>query len=262
MDFCRAGELTTCFSWGGAGNGSPLVFIHSLGTDLRIWDAVVAELKDEHACLRYDLRGHGLSDCPHGPYALSDFTNDLNALLNAVELDQVLLVGISIGGLIALGYGLAHAAQVKGLILADTGARIGTAEGWQERIEKVQKHGLEAVAPEILPRWFAQDFANTQPVEYAGYLNMLARQPARGYVSSCAALKETDLRDGLGELAAPALVLCGEHDNAITPESCRQLAESLPYGIFAAIPNSGHLPCLEQPGEFARQVRAFVETLP
>jgi 3-oxoadipate enol-lactonase len=118
------------------------------------------------------------------------------------------------------------------------------------------------MAPEILPRWFGKDYAELHPAEYQGYLHMLARQPAAGYTASCAALRDADLRERVKELDVPALVLCGEEDGPTPPEICRQLADSLPQAQFTEIRGAGHLPCIEQPAEFARRVRAFAEALP
>jgi 3-oxoadipate enol-lactonase len=261
MKFTATEEITLHFELDGSAKGQPLVFINSLGTDLRSWDAVVEELAADFLCLRYDKRGHGLSDCPPGPYTLSDFSDDLARLVEILGLGQHAVVGISIGGLIAMDYALRFGNELRGLVIADSAAQIGNPEGWQQRIDDVNARGLAEMAAEILPRWFSSQYAEKCPDEYRGYLNMLARQPAAGYTASCAALRDADLRDRVKELDVPTLVLCGEEDGPTPPETCRQLASSLPQAEFAVIPGAGHLPCIEQPAEFARQVRAFAEAL-
>jgi 3-oxoadipate enol-lactonase len=261
MDFVRAGQLSMHYILRGNSNGQTLVFINALGTDLRIWDAVAAELETEYLCLRFDLRGQGLSDCPIGPYTISDFTNDLDALISVLDLTPTVLVGISIGGLIAMGYGLAYQGRVSGLVLSDTAARIGSSKLWDQRIDQVEQIGMTNMAPDIVPRWVAVGFAVTESAKYAGLLNLLSRQPSQGYTASCAALRDADLRAEISNLDVKTLVLCGEHDVATPTEVCRDLAGRLPNSEFALVAGAGHLPCVEEPVEFSRHVREFVKAL-
>ena len=262
MDFVRARQLSMHYILKGNSNGQTLVFINALGTDLRIWDAVVAELEREYLCLCFDLRGQGLSDCPVGAYSITDFTYDLDALIGAMKFEQSVLIGISIGGLIAMSFGLMYERRVSGLVLADTAARIGTSELWEQRIDQVDQLGMTNMAPDIVPRWVTNVFAVTESAKYAGLLNLLSRQPSQGYTASCAALRDADLRTEIDRLQVKTLVLCGEHDIATPPEICRDLASRLPNGEFALVANAGHLPCVEQPVEFSRYIREFVKALP
>ncbi len=260
MKFSWAGEVLVHYRLDGDQAGSPIVFVNSLGTDLRIWDDVVPHLK-EFRLIRYDKRGHGLSDSPPGPYALADFAEDLAGLLDQLHVERALVVGISIGGSIALDFAARYGERVRALVLADSAPRVGTPDKWQERIDGVIEQGMERMARSILPVWFRESFDDLEPEVHRGYLNMLTRMPAGGYAASCAALRDADLRDTLPKITAQALVLNGGHDVATPPDQAKRLAEALPNGRFETIADAGHLICVEQPAATARAIRQFVEEI-
>ena len=240
---------------------TPLVFINSLGSDLRIWDGLIANFTERFALVRYDQRGHGLSDCPPGPYTLHDHTDDLAGLLAQLQAPPAILIGVSVGGLIALDFAHQYPERVRALVLCDTGAKIGTAAYWAERSTAVRQGGLAPLAPMILARWFSSTFAATAPAAYRGYANMLTRTPIEGYAATCDALRDADLRDVVQRINIPALVLCGEEDLATPPSLGRELAAALPNAHFALIPKAGHLPSLEQPQAVAVAIQHFLEEL-
>ena len=238
--------------------GPPLVFINSLGSDLRIWDGLIADFAERFPLIRYDQRGHGLSDCPPGPYTLRDHTDDLAGLLAHLQAPAAILIGVSVGGMIALDFAHQHPERVQGLVLCDTGAKIGTAEYWSERSSAVRQGGLAPLAPMILARWFSSTFAATAPAAYCGYANMLTRTPVEGYAATCEALRDADLREVVPNINIPALVLCGEEDLATPPSLGRELAAALPNAHFALIPQAGHLPSLEQAKALATAIQHFL----
>lgn len=250
----------------GGDTGMPVVFINALGTDLRSWDAVISLLLRAPAVagrplVRYDKRGHGLSDCPPAPYTIADHTKDLAGLIDHLGFTQVVLVGISVGGMIAMTYAAAHPEKVASLVLCDTAVRIGTTDSWNERIDMLNTHGMAFLADPILQRWFATAFIGSQPETLQLCRNMLTRTPLAGYTGTCAAIRDADLHPLLPSLSMPALVLCGEQDVATPPEICRELAALLPDAKFTVIKNAGHLPCIEQPGRFTRALTDFLHNL-
>jgi 3-oxoadipate enol-lactonase len=216
-------------------------------------------LGTDRALVRYDLRGHGLSDCPPGPYQLADFVADLRGLLDHLGVRRAVLAGISIGGLIAIEVAARYPDRVRSLVLADTACRIGTAAHWRARIEAVRRTGLERLAPAALETWFTESFRAGESARVTGYENLLARTPAEGYVASCAVLEESDLTERAGTIRAPALVMTGEDDRATPPEQGRALAAAIPGARFELIPDAAHLPCIEQPGRVASAIDRFLE---
>jgi 3-oxoadipate enol-lactonase len=261
MRFVTIDGLTIHYTLAGDPGKPPLVFVHSLGTDLRIWAGLVPHLAADHRLVRYDLRGHGLSSCPPAPYRIEDFSADLAALLDHLEIDCCILAGISIGGQIGLRFALDHPEQVAALVLADTTARIGSEAFWQERITGIREKGLAAMAEAIAPRWFAEGFENELSSAYRGFVHMLSRTPEEGYIGACAALASADLRMELGRLEPPTLVLCGADDRATTPELVSAFAASLPAAVYREIPDAGHHPPVENPSGMAEAMRLFLEGL-
>ncbi|PZA07661.1 MULTISPECIES: 3-oxoadipate enol-lactonase [unclassified Meiothermus] len=240
------------------GEGPPVVFINSLGSDLRLWDAQAAGLASRFQVVRYDKRGHGLSEAPPPPYTLADHTRDLKALLDHLALEQVSLVGISVGGMIALDFARTHPERTRALVLMDTGARIGSAESWDGRIRAIEETSLAEVAKGVIARWFTPTFFREQPAAAQGYYHMLARTPTEGYLGTCAALRDADLRGGLEAVRAPALVVCGAQDPSTPPALSEALAQELGAPL-RLIEGAAHLPCIEQPEATLNEIRAFLE---
>ena len=259
MGFSKINGIVLHYRVEGVGDGLPLVFINSLGSDLRIWDGMMSYFAAGYRVVRYDKRGHGLSDCPAGPYSIRDHANDLVGLLDELDIERAIVVGISVGGMIGLDFAATFPERVRALILSDTGAQIGTAVYWNQRIQNLQKQGLAHLADVILSRWFAPQFAKQQPVAYRGYSNMLTRTPLDGYIATCAAIRDADLRDAARTIRVSSLVLCGAQDLATTPELGRELAGLLGNGRFHPIPNAAHLPCIEQPEAMATQINQFLQ---
>ena len=258
MNFMIGNGLTTHYTLEGTGEGIPLVFINALGTDLRIWDGVVPHLTDRHPVIRFDKRGHGLSDCPPAPYSIHDFSTDLLGLLDQLELSQAILVGISVGGMIALDFAGGWPERVHSMALCDTAPVIGTADLWNDRIKKLREHGMGSMAEAILARWFTPSFKEKSPAVYQGYYNMLTRMPVEGYTGTCEALRDADLTEAARTIKAHTLILCGTEDVSTPPDLVRGLAELMPNADFREIPGAGHSTCIEQPDLVAEQIERFL----
>jgi len=237
----------------------PIVFLNSLGSDLRIWDNIVPYFTKSHSIICYDKRGHGLSDCPPAPYAIQDHTDDVAALVEFLGHEKAILIGDSVGGMIALDYAIQHPEKVTELVLCDTAAKLGTTDYWQERIETLQSSGYSQLAEMILSRWFSPDYSTRCPAEYNGYRNMLTRTPLEGYIGTCQAIRDADLREPAQNMTAPTLVLCGAEDSATPPELVSELAKILPNARFELIEEAGHIPSIEQPQVMAEKIKLFLE---
>lgn len=235
-----------------------LVFVNALGTDLRIWDHVVAGYAGEFRILRYDLRGQGLSDAPPAPYSIDDHVADLASLLDAHEIAGAIIVGLSVGGMVALALAAARPDLVRLLMLCDTAHKIGTPEMWSARIEAVRANGLASIADAVLERWLSTEFRQAHAIDLAGYRNMLTRNPAEGYIGTCATLRDTNLTSIASRLTQSTLCLVGEADGATPPALVQSLSELIPNATFETIQNAGHLPCIEQPGLLSSRIESFV----
>lgn len=257
-EFISVNGLTLNCVSAGPEDGIPMVFLNSLGTDLRIWDELIPYFAGHYRLIRYDKRGHGLSDCPPAPYSIRDHAADLAGLLDYLEIQKAVLVGISVGGMIALDFAATWPQRVQKLVLCDTAAVIGTAEYWDERINTLRNHGMEYLSETILQRWFEPSFAERSPAAFRGYHNMLTRTPLEGYTGTCEAIRDADLTESTRTINIPSLVLCGSEDMATPPNIVRSLLGLLPDVSYAEIPGAGHLICIEQPDATAVQIDSFL----
>lgn len=237
----------------GADKRRPVVFANSLGTDLRIWDGVLDHLPADLPCLRMDKRGHGLSGS--GPIDMDSHVGDLADLMDALGLSRALICGVSVGGMIAQGLAARRPDLVAGLLLSNTGARIGSAETWNARIGTVERDGIAAMAEAILERWFAPSFHAAHADDVAGYRNMLVRISPEGYAGTCAAIRDTDFTEIAQAIAMPAICLAGAEDGATPPDVVRSLADLIPGAEYHLLDGVGHLPCIEAPRDVAALLR-------
>ena len=259
MRFIEANGITLHVRQEGNGTGQTLVFVNSLGTDLRIWDAVVEPLTTYYNVIRYDKRGHGLSDCPKTPYTIRDHTDDLAGVLDVLNIENVVLIGISVGGMIAMDFAAQHHETVKALIICDSLPKIGTGEMWDERINTLRQGGMASLGDTILGRWFAPSYKEQHPVEYSGYYNMLTRMPVTGYTGTCEAIRDADLTEVVHYIQCPTLLLCGAEDVATPPTLMKGLTDTIPNTRYVEIEDAGHLPCIENPQAVVTAIQSFLK---
>jgi 3-oxoadipate enol-lactonase len=260
MPFLKIGDCVHRYLDEGAKELPALLLANSLGTDLRSWDDLAAHLARHFRVIRYDKRGHGLTDAPTLPYTVDDLAADVVGLLDHLKIGHALVCGISVGGLIAQALALSHPERVRALVLCDTGARIGTVESWEQRIAAVRASGLNALASAMMERWFSNEFRERRGVDVRGYSNMLVRTTVDGYIGTCYALRDADFRQTVSKIKCRTLVICGAQDVATPPELGRELARLIPGAEFSLIEKAGHLSCIEQPEEMTvRMLRFFRE---
>ena len=237
--------------------GAPVVFANSLGTDLRLWDKIIPRLPAGLRLIRYDKRGHGLSDCPAGPYTMGALVRDAEQLLDALNVRDCVFVGLSIGGMIAQGLAVKRLDQVRAMVLSNTAAKIGQPDMWQDRIDAVKAGGIEALADSIMERWFSRPFRETD--EFHAWRNMLIRQPDAGYTGCSAAISGTDFYTPTSGLRLPTLGIAGSEDGSTPPDLVRETVELIHGSRFHLIRRAGHLPCVEQPAEYADTLTGFLK---
>jgi len=243
----------------GPDNGPAVVFANSIGTEGRIWDRVIPLLPAGVRAIQYDERGQGRSDVPPAPYSIADHAADLSGLIAGLGLDSAVIVGLSIGGLIAQGLWAAEPARIRGLVLMDTASKIATEEFWNARIAAVENGGMAAVADAVMQRWFTPSFRAEQPAELAVWREMLVNSPPEGYIGSCVAIRDANTEAAARSIGVPTLVMCGAQDLATPPETVSALADIVPGARFAMIDGAGHLPCIETPAMVALHIGGFLK---
>ncbi|MEO0486961.1 MAG: 3-oxoadipate enol-lactonase [Pseudomonadota bacterium] len=251
------GKVALHYRVDGDPSGAPVVFANSLGTDLRLWDPILPLLPPGLRVIRYDKRGHGLSDCPDAPYSMGQLVTDVERLLDHLEVREAVFVGLSIGGLIAQGLAAKRLDIVRALVLSNTGAKIATRQIWQDRIDAIRAHGMPAIGDATMKRWFSKGF-RARP-EMQAWRNMLISTPAEGYIGCANAIAGTDFYSTTAALRLPCLGIAGDEDNATPPDLVRETVDLVPGSRFEIMRRAGHLPCVEDPETYARHLSGFLK---
>jgi 3-oxoadipate enol-lactonase len=229
-------------------NDAPVVVLSgSLGTDMSMWDPQLPALERRFRVLRYDLRGHGSSPAPPGPYSVAELGGDVVALLDRVGVERAHLCGVSIGGMTGIWLAAHAPARIDRVVLCCTSAFIDPQGTYHERAALVRESGLEQLADAALERWFTASFRAANPTLMDHMRRSLVSAQPEGYAGCCEALADMDLRGDLGAIAAPALVISGAHDPATPPEHCRLIAEGILGAEFEVV-DGAHLSSIEQAG--------------
>ncbi len=259
MKVATLGDIRVHYRDDGPADGPPVVFANSLGTDLRLWDDILPLLPEGLRLIRYDKRGHGLTDCPPGPYGMGTLVSDAERLLDHLGVRDCVFVGLSIGGMIAQGLAVKRLDLVRAMVISNTAAKIGTAEMWNERIAAVRAGGIEALADAVMERWFSKAFRQTEAL--SAWRNMLVRQPDEGYAGCGAAIAGTDFYTTTASLTLPTLAIAGSEDGSTPPDLVRETAELIKGARFHLVRGAGHLPCVEKPAEYADVLGAFLKEI-
>ena len=246
MGAIALGDTVLHFADEGPREGPVLVFSNSLGTDFRVWDPLLPFLPEGLRLVRYDKAGHGLSKHA-GERSIAANAGDLANLLDALKIERAVIVGLSVGGMIAQSLAARHPGRVRALVLCDTAHKIGPPRMWDQRMAAVSKDGIGAISEAILERWFSLDFRENRKDELEIWRAMLTRTPAAGYLSVAGAIRDTDLSETTKQITVPTLCVVGTEDGATTPDMVRALAGLIEGARFAEIDGAGHLPCVEAP---------------
>lgn len=228
----------------------PVVLVHSAGADHRMWERNLPALRDRFRVIRYDARGHGRSDVPPAPYTVDDLGTDLLAVLDTLGVASAHMVGASLGGLVALWLAVQHPDRVRGAVFAGAAARFGTPEAWDERADAVRRGGIEAVVDLVMHRFFSERFRREEAGVVAGFADVLRRQSPEGYVGTCLALRNADLRDEVSSIRAPSLVVVGDEDVSAPPADAEALRAAIPGARLLVVEGAGHLCTVERPDLF------------
>lgn len=240
----------------GPDSGPPLVLLHALGTTLRLWDDLLPLLPPGLRVLRLDLRGHGESDVPPPPYAMGTLIRDVERAMDHFSLTGAVVVGCSLGGLIAQGLAIKRLDLVRAMVLSNSAVRIGTPDLWARRAEDVRLGGLNSYAPEALLRMFGAQGQNHPALPRVR--SMLTNTPPDGWIGCAMAIAGADFYTPAAALSLPALVIAGARDGTTPPDLLRETADLIRGSQFALIQRAGHLPMIDQPAAFATLLDAFL----
>ncbi len=234
-----------------------LLLCHPLGGDHRIWDPQVPELARQFRVVRYDARGHGGSTTAGAPYSVVRLGLDALAVLDALEIEKAHVLGMSMGGAVAQWLMIHAPHRIGRGILANTGATFSSAASWNGRIVAAQTEGMESLCEPTLARWFGEAFLADNAAVVEPIRRTFVGTAPEGYAASCAALRDTDLREGVRQVPHPVLVLAGRHDPSVGAAETDLLAETIPGAALVTL-ETYHIANLGDPPGFAKTVLQFL----
>ncbi len=242
------------------GEGPALLFLHGVGSALIYWDEVITALGAGRRSLRFDLRGHGESVRTPGPYSLEDFFEDALAFLDDRGVERVVLVGFSLGGLIAQAIALAHPERISGMVLISTIAGRTREEQArvQERARILAKEGAGAHLNNAVERWFTDAFRNAHPEVLERRRQQSLKNDPACYASAYRVLADNDLGPQLSALTLPTLVMTGEKDIGSTPRMARIIHERIAGSELHIFPELKHAVLLEASDQVATYLDDFL----
>lgn len=238
-----------------------LVLLHSLGMDGTFWQPVIDRLADRAAILAIDCRGHGASDKPAGPYTVEQFAQDAHDVCAALQFDDVLVAGASMGGCVALQFAASFPTTTRALGLIDTTAWYGpTAPAdWNTRADKARSDGLPSLVQFQVTRWFSDAFRAAHPEVVAGCVQTFLRNDIEAFAATCVMLGAYDGRSQLARIKVPTAVVVGEEDYAAPVAMAQALHEGIAGSSLRVIAQARHLTPLETPDIVVEQLQRLLD---
>jgi 3-oxoadipate enol-lactonase len=261
MPLVKINNNNCYFEYNDFGHDEVIVFSNSLGTNLSMWEQQVDILSHHFNVLRYDTRGHGQSGGPKTSNAIYDIATlgqDVLTLMDFLKLRKVHFCGLSMGGLIGQWLGINASDRFEKIIIANTAAKIGDVDKWNQRIKQVTENGLESIATATAERWFTDSFRNQYPSVVKDALKHLVQTNNGGYTACCAAIRDADFRTELHNLEVPTLVISGTKDPVTTVEDGKFLAKRIPLANHVSL-SAAHKSNIEKGEEFAKLILHFSE---
>ena len=247
----------------GKKDAAVVMLSHSLGSSLLMWNPQMKALESHFRVLRYDIRGHGKSDGPPGPYTLELLAEDAVALLDVLEIENVHWVGLSLGGMIGQSVALNHPRRLKSLALCDSAAAIAPEAQsiWQERLDAVREKGVESQMEITMERWFTPSFLKLNPAMLQVIRKEFLVTPAEGYTGCIEAIRKLNHLHRLSEIKLPTLIMVGEDDPGTPVAASEAMHKKIPNSKMVIIPSARHLSNVEQPEVFNTNLLTFLKSL-
>jgi 3-oxoadipate enol-lactonase len=182
--------------------------------------------------------------------------SDVEFLIDTLNIEECVFVGLSIGGMIAQGLAAKRPNLIKALVLSNTASKIGTKDLWEDRIKAVEANGLSTMVTPVMERWFSKSFFKSHKIDR--WRNMFLDTPPNGYIGCCTAISTTDFYEQTSTLMMPTLVMAGSEDGSTPPDLVKETQNLIKESEFYLIKGAGHLPCAEKPKEYAQKLNDFI----
>ncbi len=253
----KLGDVSFNVSVEGDDRAPALLIAHSLGSDLSQWEPQMPSLTRRFRVIRYDSRGHGLSEPTPGPYSVEQLGRDALAILDALKVKKAHFMGLSLGGAVGMWLMINAPERIDRAILSNTNACFGHPDVWNARIKQALAEGLDAMAPGTMDRWFTRDFQERAPAEVDAMAARFRSTSAEAYAATAAALRDADQREAIRGVKNRVLVIVGTQDAATPPTAGGLIADHIPGARLVAL-EAAHLSNIEAANEFTRTIVSFL----
>ena len=245
------------------GVGEPITFIHGLGDNLNIWVNQVPIFSQDYRVLTYDVRGFGRSDKPPGSYTVEAFAQELCSLLTKLGIERSIIVGFSMGGVIAMRFALDSPGMTAALVIASSSSEINQNAvnrflGW---VEKANNQGFAGLVDAYLEGRFHPDFVRDNPEFIAGWKEEWTGNDLHGWTQAALAMTRYNYTAELGNIRCPTLVVVGDKDVSVGVGGSVIMHRHIQGSQLEIIPNIGHGIAREKPEVFNRVLREFLDSL-
>jgi 3-oxoadipate enol-lactonase len=245
-----------------AGRGFPLLFLHGLTFDTRMWRSQVAALSGKYRCVSIDFRGHGQSTAPDGEYTLEAMAEDVYQVMRHLGLEQAHVAGISMGGMVAMRLALAHPDVVRSLVLLGTSASPEQAERahrYEMMARVMTEQGPEAIMQGVIPIFFSQAFIGGQPQKLEAFKEQFrSLNPQEVYRATLAVTRRRDISEDIKSIRVPTLIIVGEQDLTEPVSEAESIQRQIAGSRLEKIAGAGHMTPLEQPERVTALIEKFL----
>lgn len=254
--------INVAYRLDGPEDASVVMLSNSLMSNHTMWDPQMSELTKSFRVLRYDTRGHGLTEAPPGPYSIKLLAEDAVALIDALSVEKVHFAGLSMGGMIGQYLGANYSGRLHSLLLCDTASEMPTPAMWNDRIATAQDQGITGLIDGTLTRWFTKAFLNNEIASVEKVAEMIRATDSVGYIACASAIRDMSQTSILSNIEVPTIIIVGEDDPACTVEQSKVLEQHIKDSELVVIKNAAHLSNIEQPEVFNATMLTFLNKQP
>jgi 3-oxoadipate enol-lactonase len=244
----------------GADKGPAIVLHHSLATSLQLWDELTAALAPRFRVVRFDARGHGVTEATKAPYNFETLSADVVGLLDHLKIERAHFLGLSMGGMVGQYLGLLHPKRFLTLTLSSTSSRTPP-EGqalWAQRIKDTREKGIGSQVDFAIPRWVTAANQKTKPAVVERLAKMINATPVEGFCGWGEAIKTLNITDRLNAITQPTNVIVGAEDPGTPPAAAEAIHREIRGSNLIVVPNTSHMLCAEDPPLFNKHVLDFL----